>query len=51
MLGTVYAAIANRDQSANDMEKARKFYERFLEVAPPDDDYVPKVRAILDQAK
>lgn len=51
MLGSIYASIATRDQSAADMEKAKKFYERFLEVAPPDDEYVPKVRAILDQAK
>lgn len=51
LLGSVYASIATRDQSAGDMEKARKWYERFLEVAPPDDDYVPKVKAILDAAK
>ena len=51
LLGSVYASIATRDQSSSDMEKARKFYERFLEVAPPDDDYVPKVKAILDAAK
>lgn len=51
LLGSVYASIATRDQSASDMEKARKFYERFVEVAPPDDDYVPKVKAILDAAK
>lgn len=51
MLGSVYAAIAARDQSAADMEKARRSYERFLEVAPPDDEYVPKVQAILDQAR
>lgn len=51
MLGSVYASIAARDQSAADMEKARRYYERFLEVAPPDDEYVPKVQAILDQAR
>ena len=51
LLGSVYASIATRDQSAGDMEKARKYYERFLEVAPPDDDYVPKVKAILEAAK
>jgi hypothetical protein len=33
------------------MEKARKYYERYLEVAPPDDEYVPRVRQILEQAK
>ncbi len=51
LLGSVYASIATRDQSAGDMEKARKYYERFLDVAPPDDDYVAKVKAILDAAK
>ncbi|MDP1826341.1 MAG: FHA domain-containing protein [Archangium sp.] len=51
LLGSVYASIATRDQSAGDMEKARRWYERFVEVAPPDDDYVPKVKAILDAAK
>lgn len=51
LLGSVFASIATRDQSAGDMEKARKYYERFLDVAPPDDDYVPKVKAILDAAK
>ena len=51
LLGSVYAFIAGRDGSAADMEKARKYYERFIEVAPPDDDYVPKVKAILDAAK
>lgn len=51
MLGSVYASIATRDQSASDMEKARRYYERFLDVAPPDDEYVPKVQAILDQAR
>lgn len=50
MLGSVYASIAMRDQTARDMEKARKAYETFLEVAPADDEYVPKVRAILEAA-
>jgi tetratricopeptide (TPR) repeat protein len=50
-LGSVYASIAARDQSASDMEKARKYYERFLELAPPDDEYVTKVKAILEAAK
>jgi tetratricopeptide (TPR) repeat protein len=51
LLGSTYASIASRDGSAADNEKARKYYERFLEVAPPDDESVPKVRAILDQAR
>ena len=48
LLGSVYAKISGRDSSAPDMEKARRYYERFLELAPPDDDAVPKVRAILE---
>lgn len=50
VLGSTYARIASRDQSQSDMEKARKYYERYLEVAPPDDEDVPKVRKILEAA-
>lgn len=50
LLGSVYASIAARDQSISDQQKARKNYERYLEVAPPDDEYVPRVKAILEQA-
>jgi pSer/pThr/pTyr-binding forkhead associated (FHA) protein len=50
LLGSVYASIAARDQSQSDMEKARKYYQRFVEIAPPDDEYVPRVKQILDQA-
>lgn len=50
MLGSTYARLAARDGSQADMEKARKYYERFIEVAPPDDEYVPKVRQILEAA-
>ncbi len=48
LLGSVYAAVAVRDNTASDLEKAREAYEQFLEVAPPEDEYVPKVRAILE---
>jgi pSer/pThr/pTyr-binding forkhead associated (FHA) protein len=50
VLGSTYARIASRDQSQSDMEKARKYYERYLEIAPPDEDDVPKVRKILEAA-
>lgn len=50
LLGSTYAKLATRDSSAVDMEKARKAYEQFLAVAPPDDEYVPKVRMILEAA-
>lgn len=48
LLGSVHAAISVRDSSAQDREKARRYYQRFLELAPPDDEAVPKVRAILE---
>lgn len=51
LLGSTFARIASRDSSAADREKARKYYERFIEVAPPDDPDVPKVRQILDAAQ
>jgi tetratricopeptide (TPR) repeat protein len=50
LLGSTYAALATRDQSAADMEKARKYYEKYVAVAPPEDEYTPKVRAILEAA-
>ncbi|MEW5740556.1 MAG: FHA domain-containing protein [Myxococcota bacterium] len=50
VLGSTYARLAARDSSAQDMDKARKYYERYLEVAPPDDEFVPKVRQILEAA-
>ncbi|MFO0598633.1 MAG: hypothetical protein U0228_25220 [Myxococcaceae bacterium] len=47
LLGSVYASIGARDQSSSDIEKARKNYEKFLELAPPNDEYVAKVKQIL----
>lgn len=49
-LGSAEASISARDNSPEHRERARKAYERFLELAPPDDDAVPKVRAILGVA-
>lgn len=51
LMGSVYASIAMRDQSAGAMEKARVAYKQFLRVAPADDEYVPKVAAILEAAR
>lgn len=51
VLASTWARIAARDQDAQALEQARLAYERFLEVAPPDDEYVPKVRAILAAAE
>ena len=50
LMGSVYASIANRDQSASDLEKARQSYEKFLELAPADDEYRARVQAILQAA-
>jgi pSer/pThr/pTyr-binding forkhead associated (FHA) protein len=46
-LGSYYASRGERDGAADDYDKARENYQKFLEVAPPDDEYVPKVRNIL----
>jgi tetratricopeptide (TPR) repeat protein len=50
LLGSMHARISARDGSASDQELARKNYERFIELAPPEDEAVPKVRKILDEA-
>jgi tetratricopeptide (TPR) repeat protein len=50
MAGSTYARISARDGSTSDMAKAKKYYERYLEVAPAGDEYVPKVKAILQAA-
>lgn len=50
LLGSVYAALAARDYSPSDMKKARTAYERYVELAPPDDEYVPKVKRILEDS-
>ncbi|MCC6337270.1 MAG: protein kinase [Myxococcales bacterium] len=50
ILGSTWARLAARDSDARAMDKAKKAYERYLEVAPPDDEYVPKVKLILEQA-
>lgn len=47
LLGTTYARIGARDQDESAMKKARDSYERFLELAPPGDENVARVRKIL----
>lgn len=46
-LGSAYASIGSRDSSAAEMDKAKKYYEKYLELAPEDDPYVAKIRTIL----
>ena len=48
LLGAAWAAIGSRDASAEAMARAQKAYETFLDVAPADDPYVPRITAILD---
>lgn len=49
-LGSAHAKIASRDNSEAERTKGRKYYERYLELAPPDDKDVARVRKILEQA-
>lgn len=49
-LGSVHARLATRDNTSQDLWEARRYYERFLELAAPDDESVPRVRAILEAA-
>lgn len=49
--GSVYARISQRDQSLSDQAKAKKYYQRFVELAPPDDPAVPKVKKLLEDAQ
>jgi Flp pilus assembly protein TadD len=51
VLGATYARIALRDGSDQARAKARRAYERFLEVAAPDDPYVSRVRVMLEEAQ
>ena len=48
LLGTVRALLAVRDSSTTEQQKAREAYEQYVAIAPPDDEYVPKVKAILE---
>lgn len=49
LLGSVRASLAVRGSSATEVQKAREAYEQYVALAPPDDEYVPKVKAILEQ--
>lgn len=50
LLGTVRASLAVRDNSSIEQRKAREAYEQYVAIAPADDEYVPKVKVILEQA-
>lgn len=49
--GSVYARISQRDQSLSDQAKAKKYYQRFVELASPDDPAVEKVKKLLQDAQ
>lgn len=51
VLGSAYASIAARDQSIADQQRAKKNYEKYVELAPANDEYVLKIKEILGQAK
>ena len=50
LYGSVQAKISVRDTDKIAYEKARRSYERFIELAPATDPDVPRVRSILDNA-
>lgn len=50
-LGSAYARRGTEDSNAADVDKGRANYQRYVDLAPPDDPDVPKVQHILDQAK
>jgi tetratricopeptide (TPR) repeat protein len=49
-LGSTYARVSGRTGSARDRARSRKAYQRYLEVAPPGDSFVPRVRKILEES-
>lgn len=50
LYGSVQAKISVRDTDKIAYEKARRSYERFIELAPATDPDVPRVKSILDNA-
>jgi tetratricopeptide (TPR) repeat protein len=49
VLGSTYAKLAARNNSKEQLDRARHAYERFLELAAPDDESVRVVQGILAQ--
>jgi hypothetical protein len=49
--GSTAAKLATRESSIEYMTQAKEAYERYVELAGPDDPYVAKVRAILEAAR
>ncbi len=49
--GKVYASIGKRDNKVEATEKAKKHYQRFVDLSPPDDPRAAKVRQLLEEAQ
>jgi hypothetical protein len=47
LLGSAYATRGAAMRSPGDNDQARRWYSRFLEIAPPSDRRVARIRAIL----
>jgi pSer/pThr/pTyr-binding forkhead associated (FHA) protein len=47
LLGSAYAKRGAEDNNAKDNERAKEYYQRFLQVAPADDRRRPKVEQLL----
>jgi serine/threonine protein kinase/Flp pilus assembly protein TadD len=50
LLGSAWAHVGGRDLDQTSMERARRSYERFLQLAPPNNPAALKVRRMLEQA-
>jgi tetratricopeptide (TPR) repeat protein len=50
-LGSTYARVSELTGSTRDRARSRKAYQRYLEVAPPGDSFVPRVRKILEESR
>lgn len=47
LLGSTFAKRGSQDNNAKDNEKAKEYYQRFLQIAPKDDRRRPKVEELL----
>ncbi len=47
VLGSAFAKRGSQDNNAKDNEKAKEYYQRFLQIAPKDDRRRPKVEELL----
>ena len=50
LIASTNSRMAARDNDADALKRAKKYYENYLQVAPPEDPYVPKIKEILTGA-